>query len=100
MIPLPEPGHKYVSGADPAEGNPTRDDSALCVLDADRSSGRGGRRRAGQSDGIVEFAVGEESGVTGDCRAVELQLDLAVEIDAQGVIVAVIHWVPLSFRQE
>ena len=31
----PEPGHKYVIGADPAEGNPTSDDSALCVLDAD-----------------------------------------------------------------
>jgi hypothetical protein len=35
MIALPEPGHKYVIGADPAEGNPTSDDSTLCVLDAD-----------------------------------------------------------------
>src|SRR5262249_43296592 len=59
-----------------------------------------GRRRTGQSEGIVEFAVGEESGVTGDGRAVELQLDLAIEIDAHGVVVAVTHWVPLSFRQE
>ena len=31
----PEPGCMYVIGADPAEGNPTSDDSALCVLDAD-----------------------------------------------------------------
>jgi hypothetical protein len=31
---LPEPGHHYVIGADPAEGNPTSDDSALAVLDA------------------------------------------------------------------
>jgi hypothetical protein len=31
---------------------------------------------------------------------VELQIDLAVEIDAQGVMVAVTHWFPLSFRQE
>lgn len=30
---LPEPNHKYVSGADPAEGNPTSDDSACEVLD-------------------------------------------------------------------
>jgi hypothetical protein len=29
----PQPGHRYVIGADPAEGNPTSDDSALCVLD-------------------------------------------------------------------
>src|SRR5262249_31481260 len=35
VFALPEPGHKYVIGADPAEGNPTSDDSALCVLDTD-----------------------------------------------------------------
>src|SRR6516225_5469589 len=58
---------------------------------------RGG---AGQCKGVVEFPVGEESGVTGDGRAVERQLDLAVEIDAQGVVVAVTHRVPLSFGQE
>jgi hypothetical protein len=58
------------------------------------------RRRAGQPEGVIEFPIGEESGVTGDGRAVELQLDLAVEVNAQGVIVAVTHWVPLSFRQE
>ena len=31
---LPTPGQLYVLGADPAEGNPTSDESALCVLDA------------------------------------------------------------------
>jgi hypothetical protein len=34
---LPQAGRKYVVGADPAEGNPTSDDSALTVLD--RESG-------------------------------------------------------------
>ncbi|HZZ78983.1 MAG TPA: terminase family protein [Gemmataceae bacterium] len=29
----PQTGRTYVIGADPAEGNPTSDDSALCVLD-------------------------------------------------------------------
>jgi hypothetical protein len=53
---------------------------------------------AGQLKGIIEFTVGEESGVTSDGGTVELQLDFAVEIDAQGVMVAVTHWVPLSFR--
>jgi hypothetical protein len=32
---LPLPGHVYVIGADPAEGNPTSDDSSLTVLDRD-----------------------------------------------------------------
>lgn len=31
---LPEPGRKYAQGCDPAEGNPTSDDSALTVIDA------------------------------------------------------------------
>jgi hypothetical protein len=35
VFALPQPGHQYVLGADPAEGNPTSDDSALCVLDVD-----------------------------------------------------------------
>lgn len=30
----PQPGRKYVLGADPAEGNPASDDSALTVVDA------------------------------------------------------------------
>jgi len=43
----------------------------------------------GQSEGIIEFPIGKESGVTGDGGAVELRLELAVEIDAERVIVAV-----------
>src|SRR5262249_58743745 len=61
-----------------------------------QAAGRG----AGQVQGVVDFTVGEQSGVTGDGRAVELQLDFAVEIDAHGVVSAVTHWVPRSFRQE
>lgn len=30
---LPESGHKYIVGADPAEGNPTSDDSAFEIID-------------------------------------------------------------------
>jgi hypothetical protein len=33
VFSLPQPGNRYVIGADPAEGNPTSDESALCVLD-------------------------------------------------------------------
>jgi len=31
----PAAGHTYVLGVDPAEGNPTSDDSAICVLDVE-----------------------------------------------------------------
>src|SRR5262249_41610135 len=57
-------------------------------------------RGVGQSESIIEFPVGEESGVAGDGGAVELQLDLTVEVNAEGVVWAVTHEVPLSFRQE
>jgi hypothetical protein len=52
-----------------------------------QAAGRG----AGQSEGVVEFAVGKEPGVTGNGRAVELQLDLTVEVNALGVILTVTH---------
>ena len=58
------------------------------------------RGRAGQPEGVIEFPIGEESGVTGDGGPVKLQFDFAVEIDADGVVLAVTHWVPRSFRQE
>jgi hypothetical protein len=35
VFAAPVGGRKYVVGADPAEGNPTSDDGALCVLDAE-----------------------------------------------------------------
>jgi hypothetical protein len=35
LYAVPEAGRRYVIGADPAEGNPTSDDSALTVLDVD-----------------------------------------------------------------
>ena len=56
-----------------------------------------GRRCAGQPEGVVAFAAGEKSGVTGDGGPVELQLDFAVEIDAGGVVLAVTPWVHRSF---
>src|SRR5262249_15161162 len=56
--------------------------------------------RAGQFDGVVEFPIDKEPGVTADGRAVELQFHLAVEVNALGVLVAASHWVPRPFRQE
>jgi hypothetical protein len=80
---LPQPGRQGMLGVRPRAGV--------------EQSARGD---AGQLEGVIEFPIGEESGVTGDGRAVELQLELAVEVNAQGVLLAVTHWVPLAFRQE
>jgi hypothetical protein len=58
------------------------------------------RGRRGQAEGVIQFALGEQSGVTGDGGAVKLQLELVVEIDAEGVIGAFTHWGPRSEWQE
>jgi hypothetical protein len=58
-----------------------------------------GRRGPGQSERVVEFPVSEESGVTGNGRSVELQFEVVVEIDSQGVLLAVTPGVPHPFRQ-
>jgi hypothetical protein len=57
-------------------------------------------RRAGQPEGVIEFAIGEDFGVTGDGRSMELQLAVAAEIDSQGVMLAVTQWVPRPFWQD
>ena len=47
----------------------------------------------GQPEGIVEFAVGKQSGVRGDPTAVELQPQPAVEIDPDGPVIRFTRWV-------
>lgn len=47
----PQPGRRYIVGADPAEGNPTSDESGLCVLD--RITGEQCAELAGRFDPTV-----------------------------------------------
>ena len=56
--------------------------------------------RGGQSKGVVELATGEEFGVAGDSRAIELQFDLAIEMNAEWVVLAVNLWVSRTLQQE
>jgi hypothetical protein len=57
---LPQPGRCYVIGADPAEGNPTSDASALTVLEAD--SGEEAAALAGQFQPAVLAAHADAIG--------------------------------------
>lgn len=56
--------------------------------------------RGGQSEGVVEFATGEKSGVADDSRTLELQYDLAIEMNAEWVVLAVNLWVSRTLQQE
>ena len=89
----------FVAGQSAVDGLTEEDQQAVLSVRPRAGVVQAARSRAGKSEGAVEFTIGEESGIAGDGLAVELQLDLAVEIDSQGLLLAVTHWVPLSFRQ-
>jgi hypothetical protein len=45
----------------------------------DAVAGEHAARQRGQSEGIVEFAIGEQTSVGGDPRSAELEIQAAVE---------------------
>ena len=47
----------------------------------------------GQPERVVEFAVGEQSGVRRDAAALELEPEAAVEIDPESAIIRFTRWV-------
>ena len=56
-------------------------------------------RGAGQIEGVVEFAVGQQSGIAGDLGAEESEPETVVELGSQGLGLAVTHEDRPSFRQ-
>ena len=50
-------------------------------------------RQIGQPEGVVQFAVREQSCVGGDPAAVEFQLQPPVEIDPHGTVIRFTRWV-------
>jgi hypothetical protein len=60
-----------------------------------------------QSEGVVEVAAGEESGITGVGRPLELERDFAIKIDAVRLILAdsnsesvAVGWRPVVTRSK
>jgi hypothetical protein len=56
---------------------------SVAVVLADPAVGQRLPSHLGQAKGVVQFAQGEQTGIRGDLRAVELQLEAAVENDPQ-----------------
>ena len=52
--------------------------------------------RVGELEGVVEFAVGQESGIAGDVGAVEFEAEAAVELGSEWLGLAVTHRKSLS----
>jgi hypothetical protein len=53
---------------------------------------------AGEFEGVVEFAVGQQSGIAGDLGAEESEPETAVELGAKGLSLGVTHKDCPSFR--
>lgn len=74
----------FVAGQSAVEGLPQQGEDAVLGVAAGAGIAQATCRRRGQVEGLNEFAIGEESGITGDGGAVELQFELVVEVNAQG----------------
>ena len=71
--------HILVSGEASIDRLAKQTDDAMPAVLAHPAVGQDMARHCGQPQGIVEFTIGEQSGVGGDPRAVELELQSAVE---------------------
>jgi hypothetical protein len=49
-------------------------------------------RNSHQAERVIEFAIGQQSGIGGDARAVELQLEAAVKIEPQSIGLGFTRW--------
>jgi hypothetical protein len=56
--------------------------------------------RVSEPEGVVEFAVGQQSGIAGDVGAVEFEAEAAVELGPKWLDLTVTHRESLSGRQE
>jgi hypothetical protein len=56
--------------------------------------------RVGELQGVVEFAVGQESGIARDVGPVELEAQAAIELGSERLDLAVTHRESLSEQQE
>jgi hypothetical protein len=53
-----------------------------------------------QAEGVVEFPIGQQSGIGRNAGSVKFQLDATVEIDPQDVFLSVTHGISHSLRRE
>ena len=75
-----------VAGQSPEDGLPQKTDKGMPAIPPRARIGEDIARHGAQTEGIVQFAVRQQSGIGGDAGAVELQLHAAVEIEPEGAI--------------
>ena len=85
--------HVLISGKPPEHGLPQQPDERMSPILAGTRIGQHVARHRAEAQGIVEFAIGQQSGIGGDPRAMELKLQAAVEIEPEWTIDRFTRWV-------
>ena len=85
--------HVLVSGETPEHGLPKQPDQRMAAVPAGARIGEHVAGHCAETEGVVEFAIGQQSGIGGDPRAMELQLHAAVEIEPERTIDRFTRWV-------
>ena len=75
--------HVLVSGKPPEHGLPQHPDQSMPAVLAGACVGERLARHGAQAERVVQFAVGEQSGVGGDDRTAKLKHQSAVEIEPE-----------------
>ena len=79
--------HILVSGKPPEHRLPQQPDQSMPAVLAGARVGERLARHRGQAERVVEFAIGEQSGIGGDHRAAKLQHQPAVEIEPESLVI-------------
>ena len=78
--------HVIISGEPPEHRLPEQPDQSMAAVPAGPRIGEHVCGHCAETKGVIEFAIGEQSGIGGDPRAIELQLHAAVEIEPERTI--------------
>ena len=85
--------HVIISGETPEHGLPKQPDQRMAAVPAGPRIGEHIAGHCAETEGVVEFAIGQQSGIGGDPGAMELQLHAAVEIEPERTIDRFTRWV-------
>ena len=72
--------HVFVSGESPKHGLPQQTDQHMPVVLPGTYVGEQVTRHGAEAEGIIKFAIGQQSGIRGNCRATKLEHQASVEI--------------------
>jgi hypothetical protein len=85
--------HVLIAGEASKDGSPEQSGQAMPPILAGARVGQNLARNVRQSECVVEFAVGEQSGVGGHDRTAKLQPQAVVEVKPENAVIRFTRWV-------